>query len=73
MGTFLFNFIVIVDWDIHENDAAKAKRSTLLGLSKDVCPHYFSRAENDFKITVINFGTYEEVSAFDVFSAVGTG
>ncbi len=49
MGKFGFNFVVIVvDWNIHENAAVKAEKSALFGFSKDVCPHCFSRAVNDF-------------------------
>jgi hypothetical protein len=73
MGKFAFNFVIVVDWDIHENAAVKAERFPLFGCSKDICPHYFSRAVNDFKVAIINFVAYEEVSAFDVFSAFGTG
>jgi hypothetical protein len=73
MGKLVFNFVFLVDWYVHENTAVKAEKSTLFGLSKDVCPHYFSREVNDFKAAIINFVSYEEVSAFVVFSAFGTG
>ncbi len=72
MSKLAFNFIVIVHWDIHENAAVKAERSTLFWFSNDVCPHYFSRAVNDFEVAVNNFVAYEEVPGFDVFSACGT-
>jgi hypothetical protein len=29
IGKFAFNFIIVVDWDIHENAAVKAERSSL--------------------------------------------
>ncbi len=73
MGKFAFNFVIIVDEDIHENAAVEAEWSALFGFSKVVCPHYFSRAVNDSEVAIVNFVAYEEVSAFDVFSAYGTG
>jgi hypothetical protein len=45
---FAFNFIITVDWDIHENAAGEVGRSALFGFSEDVCPHCFSRAVKYF-------------------------
>ncbi len=73
MGKLAFNFIIVVDWDIHENAAVEVERSAQFWFSKDVCPHYFCRAVNYFKVAVVDFVAYEEVSAFDVCSVFGTG
>ncbi len=73
MGKLALNFIVVVDWGIHENAAVLAERSALFWFSKDVCPHYFSRAVNDIEVTIVNFVTHKRVPAFDVFSAFGSG
>jgi hypothetical protein len=73
MGKLAFSFVIVVDWDIHENAAVKAEKSNLFWFSKDICPHNFSRAVHGFKVAVNNFVVYEEVPAFDVISAFGTG
>ncbi len=32
MGKLAFDFVIVVDWDIHENAAVEADSSTLFGL-----------------------------------------
>ena len=68
MSVFSFG---LVGCYIHEVAAVKAERAALFWFCEDVCPHCFCWAISDFYISVGDFITNKEVSAFYVFCAFG--
>ncbi len=53
MGNIAFNVVVVVDWDIHENDAVKAVRASLFRFGEDICPHNFCWEVDHFEVTIV--------------------
>jgi hypothetical protein len=53
MGNILFDIIVVVDWDVHENAVVKAERASLFRFGEDVQPHNFCWAVDHFEVAVV--------------------
>ena len=71
MGIDTSGLVVVVDCDIHEVASVKAEGSALFWFCDDIGPHYFCRAVSHFQVSISNFITNDEVSAFDMFSSFG--
>ena len=64
-----FDVVAVVDWYIHEVATVETERAALFWFCEDIFPHCFGWAISDFYISIGDFVTDEEVSAFYVFCA----
>ncbi len=53
MGNVLFDIVIVVDWDFHENAAVEVERVFLFRFGEDIRPHNFCWAVDHFEAAVV--------------------